>query len=41
MNNTKTTAGKGMSPKKGYSIKNWYANYDSIFRNKKQTPKTK
>jgi hypothetical protein len=25
-------AGKGMTPIQGYNPKNWYANYDAIFR---------
>lgn len=28
MNNK--NSGKGMTPKKGYNIKNWYDNYDAI-----------
>ena len=29
-------AGKGMAPKIGYNYKNWYANYDSIFKKKQK-----
>jgi hypothetical protein len=38
MSNKKSQAGKGMTPRQGYNAKNWYANYDLIFKNK---PKTK
>lgn len=43
MSNKKSQAGKGMSPRQGYNPKNWYANYDNIFRNKskKKLNKTK
>ena len=36
-------AGKGMSPRQGYNPKNWYANYDTIFRkrNKQSIKKVK
>lgn len=27
---TKSSAGKGMSPRKGYDPKNWYRNFDKI-----------
>jgi len=37
MNNNKNkNAGKGMAPIKGYNLKNWYKNYDNIFRKHKQ-----
>lgn len=30
-----SSAGKGMGPIKGYNPKNWYDNYDQIFRKNK------
>lgn len=34
MSKSNKNAGKGMSPTKGYNPKNWYANYDLVFRKK-------
>lgn len=40
MNKEKSHAGKGMSPRQGYNTKHWYANYDKIFRSRKNKNKS-
>lgn len=36
MSKVKSQAGKGMTPRQGYNAKNWYKNYDRIFKSNKK-----
>lgn len=40
-NSKNSSAGKGMKPIVGYNQKNWYKNYNKIFRKNKNIKKDK